>query len=393
MSYTKIIDLGMHPFADTFIPEGALGKSEPVYPLECGLDTETGHVSLIHETNPEERYNLYPYSYTSSNSKVARQHWEDYAGHTSDKVNLQPSSNVIEIGSNDGFLSVQYKNMGCEVIGVDPSKSMADLAETQGIPTFCTLFSLENALELKQHLGGLADLIVANNVFNHANDPLDFASGVKELLSDTGDFIFQVPYWYNTITDERIDQIYHEHPSYFTVKSACNLLSSVGLKVYDVEWVDYHGGSIRVYASKEWDRVQMKAVQKFITREEEANLFDPEFYKEFMKKVKRKRDLFLSKLYKLSGQRHPIVAVGAAAKGNTFLNYYNLDNSVIDYVTDTSEHKIGKYTPLSRIPIDTDEAVFSRYDEVYAIILSWNLSDLIKDKLKAINKNIKFLAI
>ena len=261
MSYTKIIDLGMHPCADTFIPEDALGKSEPVYPLECGLDTETGHVSLIHETTPEERYNLYPYSYTSSNSKVARQHWEDYASHTADKVNLQPSSNVIEIGSNDGFLSVQYKNMGCEVIGVDPSKSMAELAETQGIPTFCTLFSLENALELKQHLGGLADLIVANNVFNHANDPLDFASGVKELLSDTGDFIFQVPYWYNTITDERIDQIYHEHPSYFTVKSACNLLSSVGLKVYDVDWVDYHGGSIRVYASKEGDRGQTKAVQ------------------------------------------------------------------------------------------------------------------------------------
>ena len=390
MSYTKIIDLGMHPYADSFIPQKDLGRSEPVYPLQCGLDTETGHIKLMYETDPDQRYNLYPYSYTSSNSKVAREHWEDYAKHTAKKVNLQSSSNVIEIGSNDGFLSVQYKNMGCMVMGVDPSKAMADLAEEQGIPTYCTIFNLERALDLKPQLGGSADLIVANNVFNHANDPVDFAKGVQELLSDTGTFVFQVPYWYNTITDEKFDQIYHEHPSYFTVKSACNLLSSVGLKVYDVEWVDYHGGSIRVYASKE-DREQTKEVQEFITKEEDANLFDPEFYKEFMEKIKKKRYLFLSKLYRLKGEGHPIVAVGAAAKGNTFLNYYNLDNSIIDYVTDTSEYKIGKYTPLSRIPIQTDAGVFSKYDEVYAIILSWNISDLIKDKLKAINKNIKFL--
>ena len=201
MSYTKIIDLGMHPFADTFIPEKDLGRSEPVYPLQCGLDTETGHIKVMYETDPDQRYNLYPYSYTSSNSKVARKHWEDYARQTADKINLQPNNNVIEIGSNDGFLSVQYKNMGCNVIGVDPSKSMADLAEEQGVLTFCTLFSMEKAVELKESVGGLADLIVANNVFNHANDPLDFARGVKELLSDTGSFIFQVPYWYNTITD------------------------------------------------------------------------------------------------------------------------------------------------------------------------------------------------
>ena len=219
---------------------------------------------------------------------------------------------------------------------------------------------------------------------------MDFAQGVQELLSDNGTFVFEVPYWYNTITDEKFDQIYHEHLSYFTVKSACNLLKLAGLTVYDVEWVDYHGGSIRVYASKD-KRKGSKSVQEHISKEEDANLFDPQQYTEFMKSIKRKRDFWLSELYRISGEGYPIVAIGAAAKGNTFLNYYNLDNSIIDYVTDTSEHKVGKYTPLSRIPILTDTEVFSKYDKVYAFILSWNISDLIKGKLQAINKNIEFL--
>ena len=163
-----------------------------------------------------------------------------------------------------------------------------------------------------------------------------------------------------------------------------------GLTVYDVEWFDYHGGSIRVYASKE-ERVPTEYVSQYIKKEEDAGLFDPSYYDKFMKKIKKHRDSFLSMLYGLSADGHPIVAVGAAAKGNTFLNYYNLDNSIIDYVTDTSEHKVGKYTPLSRIPIQTDEEVFSKYDKVYALILSWNISDLIKDKLKDINSNIQFL--
>jgi SAM-dependent methyltransferase len=397
MSYTKIIDLGMHPYADSFIPETDLESSEPVYPLQCGLDSETGHIMLLCETDPDERYNLYPYSYTSSNSKIARKHWEEFAEHTAQKLDFPQlgyetsiSPKVIEIGSNDGFLSLLYKKMGCKVMGVDPSKDMAAIAEKEGIPTYCSIFSHERALNLRPQLGGLSDLIVANNVFNHANDPVDFAKGVESLLSDTGTFIFQVPYWYNTITDEKFDQIYHEHPSYFTVKSACNILKLAGLNVYDVEWVDYHGGSIRVYATKE-AREQTKAVQEFIDKEEAAKLFSPEYYTEFMKKVKKKRDKFLSKLYKLSSEGHSIVAVGAAAKGNTFLNYYNLDNSIIDYVTDTSPYKIGKHTPLSRIPIQPDEEVFSKYEKVYAVILSWNISDLIKDKLKAINKNIEFL--
>ena len=386
MNLTKIINLGMHPYADTFVPEQFFAKSEPVHPLQCGLDEETGHVMLMYLTDPVERYNLYPYSYTSSNSKIAKNHWVDFASSTHQKLGLKEEDFVVEIGSNDGFLTAEYMKLGCEALGIDPSHSMAVEAAKLGVTTKCTVFCEASSHKVEKK----ATLVVANNVFNHANDPIDFALGVRNILKDEGTFVFQVPYWLNTIKDRKFDQIYHEHPSYFTVKSARNLLKKAGLYVYDVEWYDYHGGSIRVFASRQ-EREVTQAVKDHIAQEEEEGLFTLERYESFMSDISHERNTFLSKLYALKTEGKSIVAIGAAAKGNTFLNYYNLDRSVIDYVTDMSDHKVGKYTPLSRIPIDTDDEVFSQYEDVYAIVLSWNISDLIKSKLKDINPNITFI--
>ena len=192
--------------------------------------------------------------------------------------------------------------------------------------------------------------------------------------------------------DKKFDQIYHEHVSYFTVKSSVELLKSIGLNVFDVDVVDYHGGSIRVYSKVNPTKVS-SSVSDLIKKEEEAGLFKLKTYSDFMVNIKVKRANFLKKLYSILEKNIPIVAVGAAAKGNTFLNFYNLNNTNIDYVTDISEHKRGKYTPLTRIPIQDDKTVFEKYDEVYVIILSWNISSMLKKKLKEINKNIKFLKI
>jgi len=174
------------------------------------------------------------------------------------------------------------------------------------------------------------------------------------------------------------------------VKSCYNLLKQQGLHMFDVEIVDYHGGSIRVYATKNSKQIDTK-IYNYIQKEEDAGLFKESTYIEFMNHLKIRRSKFLKNLYSISKKNIPIVAVGAAAKGNTFLNFYKLDNTVIDYVTDTSKHKIGKYTPLTRIPIQTDEFVFKKYKEVYVIILSWNISHIIQQKLKEINNNIIFL--
>ena len=160
--------------------------------------------------------------------------------------------------------------------------------------------------------------------------------------------------------------------------------------MFDVEVVDYHGGSIRAYATKNLKQSNTK-IYDYIQKEEDSGLFKESTYIEFMNHLKTHRSNFLKNLYSISKKNIPIVAVGAAAKGNTFLNFYKLDNTIIDYVTDTSEHKIGKYTPLTRIPIQTDEFVFKKYKEVYVIILSWNISSILKEKLNKLNKNITLL--
>lgn len=387
----KILDLGMHPFADTFIGEDQLKLSEPVYPLECFLNEETGEIRLGVETKPTERYGLYDYSYTSSNSNFSKSHWTSYAKFVDEFLDLPKGSSVVEIGSNDGFLTKQFLNLGYDAIGIDPSSYMCSLANNIGVKTYNTLFTSKCVPIVKQDFGS-ADLVVANNVFNHANDTYDFAQGVSNLLSNDGVFVYELPYWYHTIKDGKFDQIYHEHVTYFTVKFSHEVLKKVGLEIFHVEVVDYHGGSIRVFARKSSDVKMQKITSEFIQMETDFGLFDMEMYQRFQHNLLVTRNKFLSKIYDIKSKGYPIVAVGAAAKGNTFLNYYNLDKTVLDYVTDISEHKQGKYTPLTRIPIVSDE-IFSRYDKVYALILSWNISDIIKTSLNKINSNIEFISL
>tara|TARA_Y100000004_G_C8931832_1_gene420338 strand:+ start:616 stop:1785 length:1170 start_codon:yes stop_codon:yes gene_type:complete len=387
----KIIDLGMHPYADTFIKKDQLNKTEPIYPLQCFLDKKTGYVKVGLETNPDERYNLYDYSYTSSNSELSKKYWKAYAKEVCKKLKLNKPIKITEIGSNDGYLAKQFQKKKHKVLGVDSSTYMAEIANKLGINTHCGIFDSSLSKDIYNKYGKM-DLIVANNVFNHSNDPLDFALGVKNLLTPEGVFVFEVPYWYNTITDKKFDQIYHEHVSYFTVKSSNELLKKIGLTVFDAEVVDYHGGSIRIY-SKVSPTTISPNVNKLIDKEQKEGLFEIETYSKFMSEIKLKRAKFLKKLYKIKEKNIPVIAVGAAAKGNTFLNFYNLDSTIIDYVTDVSIHKKDKYTPLTRIPIQDDKTVFEKYKDVYVIILSWNISSMLKKKLKQFNKNIKFLSL
>ena len=384
-STTKILDLGMHPYADTFISKDQLNLSEPVFPLQVNMNPESGQVQLGYISNDSDRYNLYSYSYTSSNSKFARNHWDEYFENIKSKYNLE-GINVLEIGSNDGYLTEKFLNKKNYVLGIDSSKTMCDIASSKGINTISELFSsdLANTLNFK------FSIIIANNVFNHANDPVDFARGVENILSDDGVFIFELPYWGSTIQSEKFDQIYHEHISYFTLKSSQTLLNKVGLKVVDCELVDYHGGSIRVYAKKSGE--VSSRVLDFETMEKQLNLFDPKTYEKFQKSILKKRNIFMQKLYELKTSGATIIGVGAAAKANTFLNYYNIDNSLLEYITDSSKYKQNKYTPLTRIPIVGDK-IFSNYNEVYALILSWNISDNLKKILQNINPKIKFITL
>jgi SAM-dependent methyltransferase len=389
----KVLDFGQHPYADTFVAEHQLNLSEPVFPLQVYLNPTTGSLQLGYVSDGESRYNLYSYSYTSSNSKTARDHWDQYADSVKKKYN--PSGMIVEIGSNDAYLISQFQGADNTLIGIDSSKDMCQLAVDKGITAVQNLFNHEIGLGVANQWG-TASVVMANNVFNHANDPMDFARGVASLLSEDGVFIFEVPYWRSMIESNRFtDMVYHEHISYFTIKSLWNLLRYAGLELVDFDIVNYHGGSIRGYARLSKDvNVQVAGkIKQAIVEEEDLGLFDVESYKNLQDKFEKLKIEWLSKFYKLLNEdpQAVVIGVGAAAKANTWLRWHGLDNTVIKHITDASPHKQGKYTPLSRIPICGDE-VFANYDRPYALILSWNIGEPLKKAILNINPHTKFIS-
>jgi SAM-dependent methyltransferase len=271
---TKILDFGMHPYADTFIGEDLLDLSEPVYPLEVYLNKDSGGIQLGYISNDFERYNLYSYSYTSSNSDFAKNHWSSYYENLVSRFNLE-QKNIIEIGSNDGYLISKFKDNN-NVLAVDSSLEMCNITKTNNINTFHKVFN-SDVNDILENFGE-ADLIIANNVFNHSNNPLDFANGVVKLLKNDGVFVFELPYWLDTFNSGKFDQIYHEHISYFTVKSTFNLLKKINLEIIDFDLVDYHGGSIRVFSKKSKNVKMIDKVKKQINLEEDKGLFDVSTY-------------------------------------------------------------------------------------------------------------------
>jgi len=385
----KIIDLGSHPFADTFIPKSRSHEADKIYPLVCDLCMECGHVQTRCETNPLDRYQQQDYSYTSSNSKFSRDHWEEFANEVPVKSNIPENSFIVEIGSNDGLLSENLTKKGHKAVGVDPSPYMANLAKQKNIQTYTELFGTEVAKRIEEE-HGKADLIIANNVYNHSENPLEFTKAVSSLLKENGKFVFEQPYWLTSLESRRFDQIYHEHVSYYTTKSVKKLLENAGMEIVHAEIVDYHGDSLRIIAQNKKNSELPQEARELIQNEEKLGAFKVETYKEAMKEFDEKKINFMVDILRIKQQGMPIIGVGAAAKTNTTLNYYNIDHGILDYVTDASPHKKGKFTPATRIPIVGDE-VFADYDEVYALILSWNISDILKEILLKINPKIKFL--
>ena len=387
----KIIDLGFHPYADTFIKKKDLNKSEPVFQLACFLDKKNGTIQNTVKTDDNLRYNLYEYSYTSSNSIYSKNYWEKYAEHIISKNNINSKSKILEIGSNDGYLLKCLKIKTKKVWGVDASNFMSKLANSKNITTFKLLFNFKNSKRIKKKISKV-DIIIANNVVNHSNNVLDFFKGVKNLLKLNGIFIFEIPYWYNLVKKKQFDQIYHEHVNYFTVKSAQYYLQKIGLYIYDIAETAYHGGSIRFYVGSDKKKSNIKKIKEYIYKENKLGLFNKKTYIKMMKNIKIKKMNFLKKILQYKNKNYIIVGIGAPAKGNTFLNFMNLNNHLINYMTDNSKYKIGKYAPLSRIPIVPDIYLKKIKKKICAFFLIWNLENILKKEILKINKNIKFIS-
>jgi len=387
----KILDFGQHAYADTFIAEDQLNLSEPVFPLQVNLNADSGSIQLGYVSHAEDRYSLYSYSYTSSNSKTARDHWDEYAATV--KQRCASMKFAVEVGSNDGYLINQFRGDAVRTIGIDPSMDMCRIAKERGVEVMPAMFCEPVAKDLAKRVGG-ANVVMANNVFNHANDPVSFARAVCQLLADDGLFVFEVPYWLSMIESGRFtDMVYHEHPTYFTVKMAWNTLKAAGLEITDFDVVDYHGGSLRVFVRRDTGASMPVAVEDAIARETQIGLFDTRFYQVVQRRFEQQRDAWLRQFYEIRHNEPDAVfiGVGAAAKANTWLTWHGLNKTHLKYITDSSAFKQGKYTPLSRIPI-ADDAVFAQYDRPYAMILSWNIGEGLQRAILNINPNTRFLS-
>ena len=390
-SVTKVLDFGQHAYADTFVSRDQLNLSEPVFPLQVHLNPNSGMLQLGYVSNAEARYNLYSYSYTSSNSKTARDHWDEFA--TTIKSKYNTAGLVVEIGSNDAYLIKQFNNESTVTLGIDSSQAMCELAKSQGVDAVQAVFHPNVAYDLVPKYGRAA-VVIANNVFNHANEPVEFAHGVSFLLDKDGVFVFEVPYWLEMVRSGRFtDMVYHEHPTYFTIKMAWNMLKTAGLEITDFDVVDYHGGSLRVFARRDTGAAMPVAIEDAIARETQIGLFDTRFYEVVQRRFEQQRDQWLRQFYEIR-QAEPdavFIGVGAAAKANTWLTWHGLNRTHLKCITDSSSFKQGKYTPLTRIPI-ADDAVFAEHEQPYAVILSWNIGEGLRQAILNINPRTRFLS-
>ena len=380
-----IMDLGMHPFADTFISKSRTHLSEKVYPLIVQLCESCGNIQLSCETAPEERYQDHEYSYTSSNSNYSINYWNKYSKDIPKLFSSSSKLKILEIGSNDGLLLSLLKSYGHDVLGVDASPAMNELALKRGVNTKLGIFDEEFAKNILNEFGKF-DLIIANNVFNHADNPQSFFKATCSLLADKGFFIFESPYWMNSISSGKFDQVYHEHVTYLTAKATQKIVSMNNMNISDIQLTEYHGGSIRFIISNYNNDKGLDKVKKFINQETQLGLYSPMFYRKFMKNLNNKKKIFMEKIYKNLINSSPLICVGAAAKANTFLNFYGLDNKLVNYVTDASPIKIGKYTPLTRILIASDE-IIKNYKNPNIIFTAWNVSENLKKIIHKINPN------
>jgi SAM-dependent methyltransferase len=383
----QILDFGLQPFADTFVPKDLLAETEPIFPLKLDLCQDCGHVQTQIATNPEDRYAKYEYSFISSSSALARSHWQQYALDITKCKPPATDSFVLEIGSNDGYLGECLMNHNYTYLGIDASPVMVNLANNKGIKSWYGLFNGQLVDRIINEIAQ-ADVIIANNVFNHIDNLEDFMVSISKVMKKDGYFIFEVPYWLQEFEQMNFGKVYHEHVSYFTIRSVKRLLSKYDLVINNIELNDYHGGTMRVSVGR--DNECTEKIKEFELKENQSNVFDNLAYSRIYNELldKRIKTLELLSSYKVDGI--PIVGIGAAAKGNSFLNFHNLDYKMIDCITDVSPSKIGKYTPMSRIPIKTDDE-FEKYTDVVGLILTENLSEKIKEILLSKNPKIKFI--
>ncbi|MHB8246193.1 MAG: class I SAM-dependent methyltransferase [Acidimicrobiales bacterium] len=373
-----VLSLGELPLSNGFLTSEQLGEPEARYPLDLAVCSACGLAQITVAVDPVELFG--EYAYFSSYSSTLLAHAEELVGRMIRERGLGPETLVMEIASNDGYLLQHYVRSGIPVLGIDPARNMIEPAQERGVKTRCAFFGAELAEELRRS-GRRASILHANNVLAHVPDLQGVVGGVGRVLADDGIAIVETPYVRDLVERLEFDTIYHEHLYYYSLTALHRLFERRGLRIVDVERIDIHGGSLRVFAAAIGTApAPSPAVRSLLEDEERLGIATPAYFSGLASGVSALRVQLLHLLGMLKQQGHSLAAYGAAAKGAILLNTLGIGRETIDFVADRSEYKQGRFMPGVRIPIVSPGRILSDMpDEV--LVLAWNLADEILEQL------------
>ncbi|MTI38245.1 class I SAM-dependent methyltransferase [Fulvivirga lutimaris] len=377
LNYT-FIDLQHSPVSNAFLAKEKLSLPETTFPLIVKV---CENCFLVQTQDYQSSSDLFTndYPYFSSFSKSWLTHSKEYVEMMMKRFKFRSDALIVEIASNDGYLLQYFKDYDVNVCGIEPARSTAEVAVAKGIDTIIDFFGIELAKEKFNEKK--ADLIIGNNVLAHVPNINDFVSGVKESLSDNGICTFEFPHLVELVANNQFDTIYHEHFSYLSLYSVSKIFEKHGLEIFDVEKLKTHGGSLRVFVRnyKDGSHPVTSDVKSLLNEEIGLGINKLDYYHGLEKKAMAIKLQFLQFLINAKSEGKEVIAYGAAAKGNTFLNYCGIKNDLIDFCCDANVHKQGMLMPGSHIPIESLEKIKSKKPD-YIVILPWNLKhEIVKD--------------
>ena len=379
------IDLINSPASNSFLREEQLNEPEVFFPLKVFTCHHCFLVQIDEYKKSDAIFNN-EYVYFSSFSTSWLEHCRRYTEQMNDRFGFSGRSLVVEIASNDGYLLQYFRQRNIPVLGIEPTANTAEVAVSKGIPTVVDFFGVRLAARLAAE-GRKADLLLGNNVLAHVPDIVDFVSGMKILLKEEGVITMEFPHLMQLVDNNQFDTIYHEHFSYLSFHTAARIFRSQGLELFDVEEIPTHGGSLRIYAGHAEDKTKTISgrVGELLEKEKSRGMLTLGYYDHFQRRaldVKLALTAFLTE-QKRAGKK--VAAYGAAAKGNTLLNYCGIKNDLMDYVVDANPHKQNKWLPASHIPVVAESHLKAMRPD-FVLILPWNLQDEITRQLSYIRE-------
>ncbi len=377
------IDLLNSPASNSFLTEDQLNEPEVFFPLKV----YTCHNCFLVQVDEYKKSDAIfdsNYVYFSSYSKSWLEHARKYTEKMISRFGFGKDALVVEIASNDGYLLQYFKQNSIPVLGIEPTANTAAVAKDKGIESVVDFFCVRLAKELAAE-NRKADLLLGNNVLAHVPDIIDFVGGMKIILKDSGVITMEFPHLLQLVENNQFDTIYHEHFSYLSFGTVKRIFESQGLEMFDVEEIPTHGGSLRIYAKHFEDNIHQVTphVEALLRKEKSVGLDKLEYYTNFQQKALNIKLSFVDFLVRQKQSGTKVAAYGAAAKGNTLLNFCGIKNDLIDFVVDANPSKQNKYLPASHIPVVDEKSILEQKPD-YVIIFPWNIKDEIIQQLSYI---------